>query len=650
MSIVRMKKLNLLAARSQKEELLRELMLLGCVELREQTELLDAPETAGALTRESGDAVEWRARKTVLDAGIRLLDQYVPKKSPLLAPKPEMKQSAFLDESELEKAVDIAKEIVSLDEKIKNYRSEEAKLTLSVEALEPWKGFDLPLETNGTRQVAMVLGTVPAAVDIGQLSLDLTAALEESQMYEIASDKTLHYLSVFYLRAGEEAAMQVLRDYGFAAPAFGSVSGTAGENIKALRESMDKMKLESSICQAQIESHGQDRELLKSYSDRVNTHVDRGEAAELLLKTDSVIVLEGWVSAPEEEALKALMEKYECAYELSDPAEEEYPEVPVKLKNNKLTDGLNMVTDMYSLPQYGSVDANPLMAPFFILFYGIMMADMGYGLVMMIIGALITFKKRPKEGFLRYFGELMMEGGLATFLMGILTGGFFGDAPKWVVQLINPNSTWAGLPALIDPLNDTVAVLVGALILGFIHLNAGMVISFVMKTKAGKLADAIWDEGSMWILFVGAGLTILGIGSVSGVPVPLIIGLLAYAYGRTRGKKGMGKLLGIFTGIYNDVTGWFGDILSYARLMALMLAGSVIAQVFNTLGAMPGNLIVFFIICLLGNALNFGLNLLGCYVHDLRLQCLEFFNKFYVAGGRPFAPLKIRSKYYDVVK
>ena len=114
--------------------------------------------------------------------------------------------------------------------------------------------------------------------------------------------------------------------------------------------------------------------------------------------------------------------------------------------------------------------------------------------------------------------------------------------------------------------------------------------------------------------------------------------------------KGFGKLTGIFGSLYNHVTGYFGDILSYSRLMALMLAGSVIAQVFNTLGAIPGNVVIFVVISMVGNVLNFALNLLGCYVHDLRLQCLEYFGKFYEDGGKPFRPLDLNTKYYNVVK
>ena len=115
-------------------------------------------------------------------------------------------------------------------------------------------------------------------------------------------------------------------------------------------------------------------------------------------------------------------------------------------------------------------------------------------------------------------------------------------------------------------------------------------------------------------------------------------------------NTGFGKITGIFGAIYNNATGYFGDILSYARIMALMLAGSVIAQVFNTIGAIPGNLFVFLIISILGNALNFGLNLLGCYVHDLRLQCLEFFGKFYKDGGKPFRPLDVETKFVNVAE
>ena len=155
--------------------------------------------------------------------------------------------------------------------------------------------------------------------------------------------------------------------------------------------------------------------------------------------------------------------------------------------------------------------------------------------------------------------------------------------------------------------------------------------------------DALWEEVTWWVVFAGIGCMALGVTNIV-----LYVGIVMVLVGSGWNAKGFGKITAIFGSLYNHVTGYFGDILSYSRLMALMLAGSVIAQVFNTLGAIPGNLIIFIIISLVGNALNFALNLLGCYVHDLRLQCLEYFGKFYEDGGKPFRPLAINTKYVDV--
>ena len=150
-----------------------------------------------------------------------------------------------------------------------------------------------------------------------------------------------------------------------------------------------------------------------------------------------------------------------------------------------------------------------------------------------------------------------------------------------------------------------------------------MAISVVRKVQAGDLVDALFNEITWWIILAGVALAVLGIGNVGGMPVVLIVGALMLALGGTRNAKGFGKLTSLIGLVYNGISGFFSDILSYLRLMALMLAGSVISQVFNTLGSVFGNVVGFVIISLIGNALNLALNLLGCYVHDLRLQCLE---------------------------
>jgi V/A-type H+-transporting ATPase subunit I len=299
-----------------------------------------------------------------------------------------------------------------------------------------------------------------------------------------------------------------------------------------------------------------------------------------------------------------------------------------------------MVTEMYSLPAYDGLDPNPLMAPFFILFYGIMMADMGYGLLMMLAGAIITKKYKPK-GSSGHMFSLMFWCGISTFVFGALTGGFFGD---WLTQivLITSGKDFA-LPALFTPLGDTLMILIGCMALGAVQIITGMAISFIQKLRKRQYLDALFDEFTWWVVFAGAALAILKV-----TTIVLWIGVAMVVIGPLVRGKGMGKITGIFASIYSNVTGYFGDILSYSRLMALMLAGSVIAQVFNTLGAIAGNVIIFLIISIVGNILNFGLNLLGCYVHDLRLQCLEYFGKFYKDGGKPFRPLAVNTKYVDV--
>ena len=250
-------------------------------------------------------------------------------------------------------------------------------------------------------------------------------------------------------------------------------------------------------------------------------------------------------------------------------------------------------------------------------------------------------KYRPKGTSGELFSLLGLCG-ISTFIMGALTGGFFGDFLTQLVAIVSPGTVFA-LPKLFDPLDDLTMILIGSMALGMVQIVTGMAISLIEKCKRKKFLDAFFEEITWWIVFIGIALLALGKGAAV-----LYVGCALVLLGPIVQGKGWGKLTGVFGSLYNHVTGYFGDILSYTRLMALMLAGSVIAQVFNMLAAMPGNVIAFIIISMLGNAMNFGLNLLGCYVHDLRLQCLEFFNKFYVDGGKPFRPMTLDTEYVDL--
>lgn len=652
MAIVKMKKLRLLAVRTDREELLRELMLLGRVEITDPDKRLLDEELSRLTHRDESELTRFRSVYGELASALKLLDKYAPVKSKLFTPRPDVTHDVLLDESGLAETLDAVRTMTSADESIRRLAAEESRLRSLIESLGPWLDLDVPLEDTGTREADVITGAVPSTVTREELETAVYAAAEETQIFWISSDKEQHYLLVICHKQARQEAVEALRAYGFSPSSLTGLTGTAKANTQASEKRLAELDAQKEILASKIAAEAHRRDDIKLAADRINTHADRAAAAERLLVTESAFSLEGWVPAETETELTDLLLRYDCAWEFTDPeaGEIEAGEVPVELKNNVVTRPLSMVTEMYSLPAYDGVDPNPLMAPFFVLFYGMMFADMAYGIIMMIAGLVVKYKVKPKGRTMTQMFELMFLCGISAFLWGVVTGGFFGDAPLQIAKLINPNTTFAGLPALLNPIEDTIFILIGSLALGFVHIITGMAVSFVEKAKAGHVMDGVWDEGTWWVIFAGIALFVLGIGSVGGVPVVLLIGALMLIVGSGRDAKGIGKVTAVFGALYNGVTGFFGDILSYSRLMALMLAGSVIAMVFNTLGAIPGNIIFFFVIFIIGHALNFGLNLLGCYVHDLRLQCLEFFGKFYKDGGRPFKPLDVNTKYVNIVK
>ncbi len=635
--------------RSEKDELLRELASRGCVELSEIGEELQADEAGGLVSRESSALTVLKSQQAELGRAITLLDKYAPAKSKLLSAKPELEDQVILDTDGVAAALKVAESISGSDDRIKRLTAEESRQRGLIESLKPWLELEMPLETEGTEYSVVLLGSIPVRIPLDQVNAALAQASDEAELFPISADKSQNYLALVCSRDTLSAAQECLRGFGFSAASLGGMSGTARECTLKANESLKELASEKDSCAAAIRDEAVHREELKLAFDKVSTQAAIAEAEDRLYGTETVVVMEGWMPAEQEQALAQVFDKYACAWDSRDPDPSEYPDVPVKLKNNKVTNALNMVTEMYSLPAYDGVDPNPLIAPFFILFYGLMMADMGYGLLM-ILAALVAMKRiKPRKGTLS-FCQLLLYGGISTFIMGAVTGGFFGNALEQIGQILGKPEGWGVLPSLFNPMTDSMLVLIGSMVLGMIHLNTGMVISAVEKVKKGDKAGAFWEEGSLWVTLVGIILAVLGVGSIGGVPVVLVIGIVMILYGGSRSAKGIGKLTSLFGTLYNTLTGWFGDILSYSRIMALMLAGSVIATVFNTIGGIAHSFWLFIPVFLIGHALNFALNLLGCYVHDLRLQCLEYFGKFYKDGGRPFAPLAIRTKYYNVVE
>ena len=661
MSIVAMKKLRLIGVRSQQEDILRELMLLGCVQINEPE---SPPEALKDKLRRSGpgELASDRQKQQKLQSALDVLDEYAKAKKGLLSPLPEVELSTLLDVSALPADLEKADVILALSAKVNELNVEESRMIAARESLMPWQELSLPLERLSTETSVVSFGIFPLAQNMAEARDAMREATEEAELFEVSADKSSRYCLVIAAKDQMDKALMAIRQHGWSNVNINGYTGTAAENILRIDRSLAELDAERNSVSAQIASHGGERFQLQLGVDTLTNLISGAEDAAKLLNTDSSFTFTGWVPKPNEKELEELLGKFDCAWETADPLPEEYPYVPVKLKNNRFTSPFNMVTEMYSLPAYNGLDPNPWIAPFFALFFGIMYGDMAYGLILLIAGLLITFKAKPKGGMKNMAG-LLIIGGTSTAIIGFFTGGFFGDLipqiGKWFGQSwifpFHMGSVSIGNLTIEFPFdlivgNNPLYLLIFAICLGVIHLAVGVGLGMYLKIKDGEWADALLNDLSWWVMFVGIGLMVLGFGKTV-----LFIGIAMMVIGVFVTNKGIKRITGLFGAIYNGATGYLGDFLSYSRLMALMLAGAVIASVFNQLGSL-GNAegmtvagtILFVIVFIIGHLLNFALNLIGCFVHTLRLQFLEFFGKWYRDGGKKFRPLSVKSKYVNV--
>ena len=573
-----MKHLRLLGMESEREALLKAMQDMECVEISS----IDGSEEAlksGFAKPDDKALMSAQEASRAYRTALASLDRFAPEKKGMFRKRQGVSRAAFFSAESEENACTAAEMINKDTRRLGEIESERTKNETLRATLASWLTVDAPLG-GADGALAVFFGTVGLNVTDDALKA-LADSLDGLLTWQQASsDRSLRYLLVMCHGSVKERALSALRDLGFSTVSFRGMTGTAKENDKALAENLAALEKERQEIEQRIAGLGGKREALLEASDRAAIALRREEAKSRLVGTDKVFLLEGWLPADRCAEIEKTLKPFTCAIETREPTEDEYPQVPVQLKNNKLTRPLNMVTEMYSLPAYGTLDPNPLMAPFFILFYGIMMADMGYGLLMMIASVIISKKYRPKGTSGELFSLLGLCG-ISTFIMGALTGGFFGDFLTQLVAIVSPGTVFA-LPKLFDPLDDLTMILIGSMALGMVQIVTGMAISLIEKCKRKKFLDAFFEEITWWIVFIGIALLALGKGAAV-----LYVGCALVLLGPIVQGKGWGRLTGVFGSLYNHVTGYFGDILSYTRLMALMLAGSVIAQVFNMLAAMP---------------------------------------------------------------
>lgn len=533
--------------------------------------------------------------------------------------------------------------INGMRERLGAIERELADATAKADAAKPWLGCGLSLDSNGTESTRLVFGSLPTSTEESAIEARLDGLAAAWRV--IKRDPNAAYAIFIAERSDADELMRRLNTAGFVRATFPDGCGCAEEICAAANERISALTAEREEINQTFCGLAGRLDDLRVLWDTVSTELVGEQLKEKLMATGSCVLLRGWIPEKRTEKVTAALDALGCAYDLTDP--EPGDDVPVKLENNRFASCFEWVVAMYSLPAYGTFDPTFIMSFFYVLFFAMMFADVGYGLVLAVGGFLIPrllHMKPEKAAPFRMFAFC----GIGSIITGVLFGGYFGDMPLALIRAFNPEVELPStLAIVVDPVAQPTTFLLIALALGFVHLVAGQAIKFAIVWKDSPV-DAICDYALFWALYGGLIMLII----VPSVGKWVAIGAAA-AIVLTGGRKEKNILMRIpkgFLALYGVVS--FGsDILSYSRILALALSGSVLAQVMNILGTMgssPVAVVVGMIfVFIVGHTINLALSTLGSFVHTSRLQYIEFFGKFYEDGGRPYAPATPSERYSD---
>jgi len=638
---VMMKKLTLAGIVGERANVLSELAFCGAVEVTEAAYLLEEGELPGTSV-DVGDSHALRADVEKLKNAIDVLTPLAPKPGLLTAKASIGRKGMQAALTRREDVLASADEVLSVSRTKAALVPERNRIEGQIASLKPWETSDLSLSNTGTALVGILYGTLPAALEAEAID-EKTDGLD-AYLLSVSVDKTARYVIVFFHRGAEDEVQTALREIGFSRLQFREFVDTPAQTIQGLEKQIADSLAQTEDLNKQLLDLAPGIAAMKEMYDSLGSLLTIEEARSRLLVSKSAFFMKGFVPVNRIEVLEQRLAAYCVTYEFEE-VDNEVDSPPVLLNNSSLVQPYEAVTELYSLPSPGAFDPNPVIAPFFFLFYGIMLGDAGYGIMMIIIGLLA--KKTNPQGFAKKLFNLCLHAGTAALIVGFVTGTYFGDAYYTITGTFLGRARDAYM--LFDPMADPLIFLAICCAMGIVHMLVGMGINFGMCIKRGDYFTAIVDIGFWWTVFIGIAMLVLGVPIAYGVIGAGTIGLIL-----TQGRSKEGLISKLWSGILSlyGITGYLGDMLSYARLMALALAGSVIAQVFNQLGTLFGGTffgaIYFIVIFLVGHTINFLLGILGAFVHTSRLQYVEFFGKFFEAGGRPFDPLLIKPKYYTL--
>ncbi len=544
--------------------------------------------------------------------------------------------------------------LLSLQEKLDIIEGKIASIQADILRCKPWGNLDIIMAAQNTAMTDIVLGSFPQQYTKNEITnlISKYSPDVDGVEVEVVSSERLMTCAVIICCSDCFAELKAALDKNGFTPLSVASSKLPGDTVAEYQNKIEALREEKVFLESEIKGLDSYYRELQLFSDYLLAQSDKYLAVENAASGNMFFYLKGYVTERQSEDIKFHIESsYTAQMDIQQPDIND-PNVPVFIENGGFASGVESITNMYSLPSNRDVDPNPIMAFFYYLFFGLMLSDGGYGLLMVIFSFIVRKKKKERD-----FGNLSDMAfwcGVSATFWGALFGSWFGDLIP-VVSTEFFGKTAPQIALWLNPTENSITVLLMSFVLGIAHLFAGLGIRFFMLIKAKNYTSAVFDIIPVGVFVVG--FAILGGGFFADIPdnikswgkILLAIGAVSIVLTSGRSARNIfGKLgMGLY-GLYSTASGYLGDILSYSRLLALGLVTGIIASVINTLGAMTGNVIAFALVFVVGHSANLAINLIGSYVHCCRLQYVEFFSKFYEGGGKAFTPFKINSKHFTI--
>lgn len=667
MAVLQMRKINICAMKKNRKKILEFLQKKGCLEIQET----DNEDSVFMKMNTATQISIFERNAALAENGLAVLDRYCPENKSMFAGLEGKEQIAS---EEFQNSIDHQQEIMNLINKIlqaqKSMEEKESAIVRcreEIQSLSPWSSLDVPMNYPGTKKTGFFIGSISGTYTQEALTAKIEQ-LEEmpDSVYAqvITADKFQTYVTVVFLRTQQDQVERALRNFSFnRAPLI--TSHTPEISVKKRENAIASIQKEIEALRQELEEYSKGRMEIKEVADYYIVRAEKYRVVGSILQSKHTFFITGFIPEREIENLRKNLEsRFTVVIDVEEPKENE--NVPVLLSNNKTAGAVEGVVTSFGYPTKHEIDPTAITAFFYYFFFGIMLSDAAYGLLM-FLGCLWALKKYPNmsEGMQKSL-RMFKNCGLSTLVWGILFGGYFGDA----ITVIG--HTFFGVDIVVPavwfaPIDKPMEMLIYCMIFGIVHLFVGLGIKGYMMLRQKDMASFVCDVLFWYVFLIGLILMLIPtsiFGSLLGTIIvfPQWANLLAKIMTiggmagilLTGGRRAKNLFKRLLLGAYSlyDTTSWLSDLLSYSRLLALGLATGVIAQVINTMAAMGGKsvvgVIMFIIVFIIGHVFNMAINLLGAYVHTNRLQYVEFFGKFFEGGSREFQPFKENTKYVNV--